>query len=220
MTHQLPCAALFDLDGVLLDTEPVYTRIWQEIDEIFPTGVPDFALAIKGNTLPRILNSYFPDKKVQDEVVKMLVSREEAMEYPVFDGVMEFLDKLVACGIPCAIVTSSGDAKMQRIARDNPAFMSHFSALITDSCVSHSKPHPEPYLKGAEALGADPARCWVFEDSFAGIDAGKAAGAKVVALATTNSRQSLQQSGADLIIDSFTNISPKSLNDLLKQENE
>lgn len=198
----LPAAALFDLDGVLIDTEPVYTRIWNEIDAVHPTGIDNFALKIKGNTLPRILSQYYPDPEVQAEVCRMLAEREATMEYPIFPGVEEFLCQLDRAGIPSAIVTSSGDAKMRRLFDANPTFAAHFSALITDSSVTHSKPHPEPYLKGAEALGVDPRRCIVFEDSFAGLQAGRAAGAKVVALATTNPRERLAEV-ADVVIDNF-----------------
>lgn len=218
--NSLPKATLFDLDGVLLDTEPVYTRIWEEIDNRYPTGVPDFALAIKGNTLPRILNEYFPDPKIQFRVVEMLHSKEDAMEYPIFDGVTDFLAELAKANVPCAIVTSSGDEKMNRIKQHNPEFMAFFSALITDSCVTHSKPHPEPYIKGAQALGVAPEDCWVFEDSFAGIKAGIDAGAAVIALATTNSAASLQNRGAKAIIDSFKNISPLTLIDIFNRQAE
>ena len=211
---RFPAAALFDLDGVLLDTEPVYTRIWSDIERVYPTGIDNFALKIKGNPLPRILDTYFPDPAVQAAVKAMLAEREEAMEYPVFDGVMDFLEGLRRLHIPAAIVTSSGDAKMQRIARKEPEFMAMFRALVTDSCVTHSKPHPEPYLKGAESLGADPARCLVFEDSFAGIDAGHAAGCTVVAIATTNSRESLSGRAA-VILDTLADLSAPELLELL-----
>ncbi|MDE6207406.1 MAG: HAD family hydrolase [Muribaculaceae bacterium] len=211
-TQFIPKGILFDLDGVLLDTETIYTRIWNDIDRIYPTGVDNFAHAIKGNTLPRILSTYFPDPEVQPKVVELLRESEESMDYPVFEGVMDFLDSLAAANVPAAIVTSSGDDKMERIGRSNSDFMSRFAALITDSCVTHSKPHPEPYLKGAEAIGVAPEDCIVFEDSFAGIEAGKAAGARVVALATTNSRESLE-GRADALIDNFVGLS---LSDILQ----
>jgi len=193
--------ALFDLDGVLIDTEGIYTGIWEEIESHFPTGIPDFALVIKGNTLPRILEKYF---RAEDHraIVSMLKSHEDNMDYPIFDGVMEFLQQLKDARIPMAIVTSSSDRKMELIRDRMPQFISCFDVLITDSKVEHSKPHPDPYLKGAEALGVDPKDCIVFEDSFSGIQAGRAAGAKVVALATTNPRESLVDK-ADLVIDSF-----------------
>ncbi len=190
---------LFDLDGVLIDTEGIYTDIWRDIDSHYPTGIPDFALVIKGNTLPRILDTYFRPED-HDGIKAMLKEREEAMDYPVFEGVMEFLAELRAAEIPAAIVTSSSDAKMELIRQRNPEFIACFDAIITDSMVEHSKPHPEPYLKGAAALNADPRECIVFEDSFSGLEAGRSAGAKVVAIASTNPRNSLIDK-ANLVID-------------------
>lgn len=196
-------AALFDLDGVLIDTEPVYTGIWTDIDSCFPTGYSDFAYRIKGTTLPNILATYFPDPHIQAKVVAMLKSREETMEYPLFDGVVNFLKALRDAGIPAAIVTSSGDAKMERLFATVPGFRDFFVEVITDSRVSRSKPHPEGYILGARLLGADPADSFVFEDSYNGLAAGRAAGATVVALATSNPAGSLAGK-ADAVINSFT----------------
>lgn len=107
-------AALFDLDGVLIDTEPVYTRIWEGIERHFPTGVDNFAQVIKGTTLPRILNKYF---KPEDHkaIVEMLTEAENDMEYPLFPDTVPFLEKLRSHRIPAAIVTSSNDKKMNRL---------------------------------------------------------------------------------------------------------
>lgn len=213
----LPSAALFDLDGVLVDTEPVYTGIWRDIERTYPTGIENFALKIKGNTLAQILDRYYPDEEIRHEVCRMLVERERDMEYPLFDGVMDFLEDLACCGIPCVIVTSSNDAKMQRLADSAPRFRSYFTAVITDSCVTHSKPHPEPYLVGAASVGADPGECIVFEDSFAGMEAGRAAGAAVVGLATTNPRESIVGK-ADAIIDGFGGLTVASLLEMLSED--
>lgn len=212
----LPSAALFDLDGVLIDTEPVYTAIWRDIECSYPTGIENFAMKIKGTTLEQILDRYYPDEIVQHEVCRMLVERENDMTYPVFEGVMEFLEDLAGCGIPSVIVTSSNDAKMQRLAGREPRFHSYFAAVITDSCVTHSKPHPEPYLVGASSVGASPKDCLVFEDSFAGMEAGRAAGATVIGLATTNPRESIVGK-ADAIIDGFGGLTVSSLLDMLSE---
>ncbi|MDE6135182.1 MAG: HAD hydrolase-like protein, partial [Muribaculaceae bacterium] len=109
--EQRKIAALFDLDGVLIDTEPVYTGIWSSIDKAFPTGVDNFALKIKGTTLPDILSGYFPAEQ-HSLVVEMLKEKESKMDLPLFDGVEAFLGELRRAGIPAAIVTSSGDRKM------------------------------------------------------------------------------------------------------------
>jgi sugar-phosphatase len=73
--------------------------------------------------------------------------------------------------------------------------------LVTSTDVQHGKPDPEPYLKGAQILGVPAADCLVAEDAPAGIRAGKAAGARVLALRTTASDAELQQAGADWIVD-------------------
>ena len=215
MSH-LPAAALFDLDGVLVDTETIYTRIWDEIESVFPTGIPNFAMSIKGCTLPDILSRYFPQPEVSQKVCQMLKEREEAMDYPVFEGVMNFLEELHQAHVPSAIVTSSGDAKMGRLAKREPRFYAMFDAVITDSCVTHSKPHPEPYLTGAKMLGVDAHDCIVFEDSLSGMAAGRAAGAVVVGLATTNPRETIQGK-ADVLVDNFRGLHLADLLDMIKE---
>ncbi|MDE6575153.1 MAG: HAD family phosphatase [Muribaculaceae bacterium] len=201
-----PAAALFDLDGVLIDTEPAYTRIWSEIESHFPTGIENFAIKIKGSTLHGILSAYFPEKETQEKICNMLKESEKRMEYPLFDGVMDFLAELKKNNIPAAIVTSSNEAKMKQLFNARPEFAAMFKVVVTDADVTKSKPHPECYLKAAEKLGAAPEECIVFEDSFAGLSAGRDAGARVVALATTNPRHSLADK-AHVVIDSFKKLS-------------
>ena len=184
-------AALFDLDGVLIDTEPVYTEIWSDIERHFPTGIDNFAKIIKGTTLPNILSTYFRPED-HNAIIEMLTISEDNMAYPLFPDTVPFLEKLRQAGIPAAIVTSSNDIKMKRLFSMYPGFENYFKSVITDSRVKRSKPDPEGYLLGATDLGMAPADCVVFEDSFNGLKAGRAAGAPVVALATTNSPDSLR----------------------------
>lgn len=194
-------AALFDLDGVIVDTESIYTDFWDDIDRRYPTGVDNFARVIKGNTLARILDTYF-DEDLRDEILVLLKEQEESMRYRLFDGVSDFLDRLIENDIPKAIVTSSNDRKMSKLFSQIPELRPKFDAIITDAMVERSKPDPQGYLIAAEKLGVDPSDCVVFEDSFAGLEAGRRAGAYVVALATTNPRESLYEK-ADEVIDSF-----------------
>lgn len=194
-------AALFDLDGVIVDTESIYTDFWDDIDRRYPTGVDNFARVIKGNTLASILDTYF-DEDLRDEILVLLKEQEESMRYRLFDGVSDFLDRLIENDIPKAIVTSSNDRKMSRLFSQIPELRPKFEAIITDAMVERSKPDPQGYLIAAEKLGVDPSDCVVFEDSFAGLEAGRRAGAYVVALATTNPRESLYEK-ADEVIDSF-----------------
>lgn len=176
---------LFDLDGVLIDSESIYTEFWEDVDEVFPTNVPDFAHIIKGSTLPKILGTYFPDKNIQQQILDMISCFEKDMRYTPFIEAMRFVGELNEAGIECAIVTSSSLQKMENLYRQNPGFRDKFKAVITSDLVIFSKPHPQPYLLGAKAIGVSPENCFVFEDSLSGIESGKAAGATVIGLATT-----------------------------------
>lgn len=176
---------LFDLDGVLIDSERLYTKIWGAIEEQWPTGVDNFAYKIKGTTLEDILDHYFPDEKVRSEVVKELYRLEGLMIYTPLPGAVEFIDALRERKIPVALVTSSNDLKMQHLWSDMPGFKEKFDVIITGDEVTHSKPNPEGYLTAARRLGIAPERCAVFEDSLQGVKAGKAAGSYVVGVEGT-----------------------------------
>lgn len=181
----MKAGVLFDLDGVLIDSESIYTEFWEDVDKVFPTNVADFAHIIKGSTLPKILNTYFPDKNIQQQILEMISGFEKNMRYIPFAEAVRFVGELNDAGIECAIVTSSSLQKMENLYKQNPGFRDKFKAVITSDIVTFSKPHPQPYLLGAEALGINPKNCFVFEDSLSGIESGKAAGATVIGLATT-----------------------------------
>lgn len=176
---------LFDLDGVLIDSERMYTKIWEAIEEQWPTGIDNFAYKIKGTTLEDILDHYFPDKDVRSKVVDELYRLEGLMIYTPMPGAVELLEALRSRDIPVALVTSSNDLKMQHLWSDMPGLKDMFDVIITGDEVTHSKPNPEGYLTAAARLGVDPQRCAVFEDSLQGVKAGKAAGAFVVGVAGT-----------------------------------
>lgn len=200
-------AALFDLDGVLVDTEPEYTRIWSSIDQAEPTGVEDFAHKIKGMTLQRILSTYFPKLGQEERVKELLAERELTMNYPVFEGVIDLLKSLRADGIPAAIVTSSNNAKMDRLFEMHNGFREYFDVVITDSDVSHGKPDPECYLLAAKRLNVPAEQCYVFEDSINGARAGRAAGAVVIGLSTTVRAEALEPI-SDIVVPDLVGFTP------------
>lgn len=193
---------LFDLDGVLIDSESLYTEFWSNIDRVYPTGIDNFAYKIKGNNLGRILSTYYPDSKIQKEIVDLINQFEEQIQYKIFPGVIEFLTELKNRSIPTALVTSSDKEKMKKLYLQHPDFKNFFNVIITGDMVSKSKPNPECFIKGATLLGINPQNCYVFEDSPSGIRAGLDSGAKVIALATTLLRQDINKD-VQAIIDSF-----------------
>lgn len=186
MTYQ---AALFDLDGVLIDSETLYTGFWEEVGRHHHLPSPTFAHDIKGTTLHDILTTHFPSPEVRADINRMLHTFENEIVYPIFPGALEFVDLLRERGLKTVIVTSSDDKKMNFLFGQHPEFASHFDAIVTATDVTHSKPHPEPYIIGARKAGTDPERCIVFEDSFQGLESGNRAGCKVVGLSTTNAAE-------------------------------
>ena len=194
---------LFDLDGVVVDSESIYTQFWSDIDKLYPTGVENFAIAIKGNTLQRILADYFPDNDVKQDILERIKDFEINMHYKPFAEAIRFINELKRNQFRIAIVTSSSQKKMDNLYAQNPGFREMFDAVVTGDMVSHSKPDPEPYLLGAKAIGVAPESCYVFEDSISGIESGIRAGATVIGLATTLPYDKIDGK-AHLTINDFT----------------
>lgn len=193
---------LFDLDGVLVDSEGEYSKFWGGMGDRYGL-VPTFAADIKGTTIGEILLN-FPESD-RESILAALHDFEANMDYPVYPGVMEFLGRLKEAGIPSAIVTSSDDVKMGLLFARRPELRAMVSEIITGSMVKHSKPDPEGYLKGAEMIGVPIGECCVFEDSLQGLQAGRASGAMVIGIATTNPREKVSPL-ADITVDRFEQI--------------
>lgn len=201
---------LFDFDGVIADTESQYTYFWDKIGKDY-LGLEEFGHTIKGQTLVQIFGKYFDGKlKEQQEIVPQLNAFEQNMSYDYIPGALEFMQELKRKGIRSAIVTSSNDIKMSNAYAAHPELHDLVDTVLTSEHFSKSKPDPECFRKGMEVLGATPQESIVFEDSFHGISAGRASGAKVIGLATTNSRESLTPL-CDMVIDDFTQISVEDL---------
>lgn len=202
-------AVLFDLDGVLIDTEGLYTEFWARIGRDFNLPSPTFAHDIKGTTLRSILDN-FPGDDKKSEVMKRIHDFEDTMQYRLFPGVETFLRALKKEGIPTAIVTSSDEVKMSCLFNQLPALRDMVDVIIDASMVTRSKPDPQGYLLAAEKLGCNPTDCYVFEDSLQGLEAGRRAGATVIGLATTNPAEKVTPL-CDYLLPTFTNFTPSHL---------
>ena len=178
-------AVLFDLDGVIVDTEGQYSLFWKQIGEEYMPGMPDFALAIKGRTLTQIYDTYFPDAADRAAITERLNAFERQMDFPYIAGAREFLEALQAQGVPTAIVTSSNCDKMACLYARHPEIKNLVTAVLTAEDARRSKPAPDCYLAAAERLGADISNCIVFEDSPSGLAAGRASGAFVIGVCTS-----------------------------------
>jgi len=188
---------LFDLDGVLADSTPAVSRVWTIWAKKY--GLDPEETIRKAHGRPSIttirellLNG---DHETENAIV-------ERMEIEDIDGVIplpgavELLNALPANR--WTIVTSC--TRPLALVRLHAAGLPIPVKLVTSNDITNGKPHPEPYLAGANLLGLAAADCLVFEDAPAGIRAGKAAGARVIALQTTERDELLHQDGADWIV--------------------
>ena len=196
-------AVLFDLDGVIVDTEGQYSLFWKQIGEEYMPGMPDFALAIKGRTLTQIYDTYFPDAADRAAITERLNAFERQMDFPYIAGAREFLEALQALGVPTAIVTSSNCDKMACLYARHPEIKNLVTAVLTAEDARRSKPAPDCYLAAAERLGADISKCIVFEDSPNGLAAGRASGAFVIGVCTSLAATEIEPL-CDAYIEDFT----------------
>lgn len=134
---------LFDLDGVLIDSERIYSGFYDELGELYNIEEDNFSMAIKGSTIEQILSRYFPSPEASADVLRRINEFESGMEYPVCEGVPEFLAELKSRGIPMAIVTSSSDNKMVKLWQQHGELKDFFDTIVTGSDISRSKPDPE-----------------------------------------------------------------------------
>ncbi len=201
---------LFDFDGVLADTETQYTEFWNKIGKDY-LGLEDFGRTIKGQTLVQIFGKYFDGMiREQEEIVPMLNEFERNMTYGYIPGAEEFMKELKDAGIPMAIVTSSNDIKMSNAYKAHPELPDLVDKILTSEYFSKSKPDPECFLKGMEILGGTPEETVIFEDSFHGLAAGRASGARVIGLATTNKREAIAPL-CDMVIDDFLGLTAQDI---------
>lgn len=208
-------AALFDFDGVVMDTETQYTLFWNEIGEKYFPQYPEFGRIIKGQTLTRIYDTYFPDmEEVRQEITDSLNLFEKEMHYDFIPGVVGFMKNLREHGVKMAIVTSSNQMKMANVYRAHPELKELVDYILTAEQVKHSKPAPDCFLLGADILETVPENCVVFEDSFHGLEAGNAAGMLVVGLSTTNSEEAIRDK-CSLVIADFRNFTYEEMRRLL-----
>lgn len=184
-------AALFDLDGVVFDTEPQYSIFWGGQFRRYYPEHPGMEQLIKGMTLVEIYEKYFQNKGIQDRITQELDEFEQTMDFVYVKGFENYVKSLRDRGVKTAVVTSSNMAKMENVYRKRPEFKTYFDAILTSEDFAESKPSPDCYQRAAQRFGLTKDECVVFEDSFNGLKSGRAAGMYVVGLATTNSPESI-----------------------------
>src|SRR6266436_1296952 len=202
---QIRCSALlFDMDGVLIDSTPAVARVWRKWAIAHHFNPQEVVARAHGRPSLTTVREYLPD--ADHDAENRIVERAEMEDLQgvvPLPGARELLASLPPGR--WTIVTSSTRPLAE--VRLRAAGLTIPGALVTSSDVSNGKPHPEPYLKAAALLGFPPAECVVVEDVPAGIRAGKAAGARVIALRTTWVPSELRAAGADWVLDGCADIS-------------
>jgi pseudouridine-5'-monophosphatase len=206
-------AVLFDMDGVLLDTEDLYTQATRQV--LGPLG-DRFDWRIKERMMGR---APLVAAQILIDALDVPMSPQEYLERkrPVLlelfhqsrpkPGAPELVKALAARGLPLAVATSS-DRHFFEAKTSHHTWFADFQAIVcgSDAGVLAHKPAPDIFLAAASRLGAAPASCLVFEDAAAGVEAAKRAGVKrIVALADVNIDRSLL-ADADYLIDSFAEL--------------
>ena len=214
-------AALFDLDGVVFDTEPQYTVFWGGICRQYHPEHPGLEHEIKGQTLTQIYDRWFsgPLLSEQDSITARLNDYEQQMHYDYIAGFESLIATLHHHGVKTAVVTSSNIPKMESVYRYQMGFCSLFDAILTSEDFERSKPDPDCYIKAAQRLDTENDECIVFEDSFNGLKSGRAAGMTVVGLATTNTVEAIKPL-SDLQLKDYDGLTFERLEALLSQSKE
>jgi HAD superfamily hydrolase (TIGR01509 family) len=182
-------AVLFDMDGLLIDSEPLWFQVETEVmTRLGGTWTEADQEALLGSSLDRSVR-YFMERaqvpadpaEIGDWMVGGIVAKVRDHGVPIMPGAVELVGDVAAAGLPYALVTSSQrrfvDAVLARTGL-------HFPVMVTGSDVSRGKPDPEPYLLASSRLGVPPGQCLVLEDSPTGVAAAEAAGCFVVAVPT------------------------------------
>ena len=208
-------AALFDMDGTLVDNSDVHVRAF----EIFCNryGVRDWQERLSnafGRGSDDIMRMLLPEEIIQEKGLQALGDEKEAIYREIYAptiepvaGLHSLLELLKGAGIRCA-VGSSGCKQNVNFVLDKCQIGEYFEARISGDMVSRCKPEPEIYLTAAKALGVKIEECIIFEDARAGFEAARRAGAGlVVGIATTLTKETIEAENlADLVVEDFTRI--------------
>lgn len=196
-------AALFDLDGVVVDTEAQYSVFWGSVCREYHPDQPGLENKIKGQTLDQIFDANFDSLEARADIVNRLNAFEAQMDYAYIKGVVHFIQWLKEKGVSTALVTSSNIPKINCVYKAHPEFKQMFDIVLTSEDFTRSKPFPDCYFLAASRLGVVDEKCVVFEDSFNGLKAGLHAGMAVVGLATTNPAAEIA-SLCDVVMEDFS----------------
>ncbi|WP_371580652.1 HAD family hydrolase [Streptomyces sp. NBC_01314] len=194
-------ALLLDMDGTLVNSDAAVERVWRRWAERHGLDGAEIMKVVHGRQGYATMAVLLPDRPMEQNLAdnaRMLAEETADVDGVVpIPGAPEFLASLVVGGVPHALVTSADVALST--ARMAAAGLALPELRVTAESVGASKPDPEGFLKGAAELGVPPEDCVVFEDSEAGIEAGRAAGMRVVGIG-----ERARSYGPDVVVPDLT----------------
>ncbi|MBP0001883.1 MAG: HAD family phosphatase [Cyanobacteria bacterium SID2] len=204
-------AVIFDLDGVLADTEPLKFAAYQQVfRQVYGVELPESDVGWRGMKEQSVIEYWFDKFQLTGEVKPLVRAKREAYQtllhqgsIPAVPGSVEFVRHLDTTAKRFGLATSSSRREATTVL-DGLNLSSSFKVMTTRDEVQQLKPDPEVYLKTASALNVPPEDCMVFEDSQSGVKAAKAAGMFCIGLTTSFSIEALSQ--ADRTIANFTEL--------------
>jgi HAD superfamily hydrolase (TIGR01509 family) len=201
--------AIFDHDGVLVDSLDFHQHAWLELGRRTGLAItPEFIHRTFGMTNPSIFRELLgPDLDEQAVAgygdLKEVCYRDCARgRIVLMDGVRDLLDGLTAAGVLLAIGSSGPRANLE-LTVEACGLSGRFAAIASLEDITRGKPDPQVFLAAAAKAGVDPSRAVVFEDAPVGIQATRAAGMRAVGLTTTHPASSLREAGADEVVESL-----------------
>ena len=211
MTEPNSFAVIFDMDGVIVDSNPWHSIALRDFcaRKGMVLSEEEMRQRVYGRTNRDWITQVFGT--LPEDRLQRYADEKEAMYRDLYsgsikavNGLREFLDELQRRGIPKAIGTSAPPENVV-FTLQGTGLRGHFPTILDATRVTHGKPHPEIYLNCAAALDMSPKQCVVIEDSLSGIQAAQSAGSPVIAITTTHSADELKH--ADLIIADFSELS-------------
>lgn len=203
---------LFDMDGVLVNSEPVIMKAAKDALEEggIQAAYEDFRPFIgagEEHFIRALCESNQKPELIPELMERMFTLFEENVgEMLVYPSAKALIGELRRQGYPLALVSSAAMRKLVVSLKAAEISPDSFDLILSGNDVTEKKPSPQPYQKAADGLGAAPADCLVIEDAKNGIISAKAAGMQCAAVTTSFSRTELEQTGADFIVDDLSEI--------------
>ncbi len=214
------CAVIFDMDGVIADTNPFHSLAWKTFAEKYNFTISDEDLKshVFGRTNKSIFDFLFGDSLSQEKI-SVLANEKEVIFREIYKnnikalpGLIELLADLKTASFKIGIATSAPEENVELIVGEL-GIKDYFNAIVDPKDITRSKPDPEIYIKCSQLLSVTPERCLVFEDSLPGIEAAVSAGMKVIGITSTHSSDELKNTL--MTIDNFFQIDINKIKEIL-----